>query len=131
MFDYYKVTSKNELVSQMYPPKFNKDYFAGFCKILADLARDKNNPDEFSKFIFYEAGMNLAGHIVSFRDFYEKEFPDGEVDVICEGSVWNCWDLLEGGFMDCIRGSFDYEIKGFLEAVFFSKKNKFRKFFLE
>merc|ERR1712076_194937 len=96
----------------MYPPKFDKAFFAGFCSVLADLAT--NEGDDFSQYIFYEAGKLLAAHILAFKNVLVDEFSNNltssigvleptNVDIVCEGSVWNSWKLLKNGFEDGLR----------------------------
>lgn len=108
MYKYFNCQTRDELVSYMYPPKFDKAFFAGFCQILVKLAQEQN--DEFSKFVFEEAGCLLARHILSFGDLLISEFGNAaekttNVNIVCEGSVWNAYSLLQPGFEKILKTS--------------------------
>lgn len=97
----------------MYPPLFCKTFFASLARKLSDLAETHNN--EFCQFIFGEAGASLAHHIVAMKKkIYGQivknilEDPDltsnssdhnPTIDIVCEGSVWNSYNLLKRGFI--------------------------------
>lgn len=106
MLAYFQVENRRDMVSHMYPPLFNKTHFAGFAKKISELAR---KGDEFCKYLFKEAGMQLGKHILAFAEDFESVFGNPsagdktlEIPIICEGSVWKSWDLLKEGFTEVL-----------------------------
>ena len=119
MYKYFEVENRDELIQYMYPPGFDKTFFSGFTTELAKLGRAGDN---FSKWIFDEAGQLLASHIIALRKNYDGEKSllsklshsiSGKkgsvkakiIDIVCEGSVWRNWDLMGDGFKRNLRHS--------------------------
>lgn len=115
MMEYFNADDFDALIPHMYPPKFNKTFFANFTKDIAKLALAG---DEFSRFLFFECGQHLANHILAFSDHFQTTFSRNKttpssgdvgnplkirVPIVCEGSVWLSWSVIRSGFVDRLR----------------------------
>lgn len=94
---YFKVENQFDLLD-LYYPNMDKPHVASLCKELSEIAR---NGDELAKYIFERAGADLARSI---NAVVQKAQPQllgrkGGVHVLCVGSVWLSYDLLENGFV--------------------------------
>lgn len=65
-------------------------------------AATKNEPDEAIDDIFHQAGCLLAQKVVALLSRVDQRDIDAGVSVICIGSVFNGWDLLELGFVSVL-----------------------------
>ena len=97
MLDYFEVSDRNGMLDHFYND-FNKKNFAGFCKVLSDIATKENDP--LAKWCFAEAGRLLAHHIVAIEKDIDESIKSqkGGPHVICIGSVWKSWPLLKDSF---------------------------------
>ncbi|EUB63428.1 N-acetyl-D-glucosamine kinase [Echinococcus granulosus] len=97
IFDYFGLQNNVDLLEPHY--HFEKSYYSGLCKKLAELAR---SGDALCQHIFYEAGFFLAAHVMAVLQKADPQWrmkPEG-VNVVCRGGVFHSWDLLECGFRD-------------------------------
>ncbi|KAL1502808.1 hypothetical protein ABEB36_007901 [Hypothenemus hampei] len=94
--DFFKLKNKGEVLHLFYQ-NFDKSKIASFCEALSGLARDG---DKLARYIFSQAGEDLARSIDSVAKRASKELfnTPGGLQVICVGSVWLSWDLLQSGF---------------------------------
>ncbi|XP_051830273.1 N-acetyl-D-glucosamine kinase [Antechinus flavipes] len=100
MFDYFKVSDRMGLLTHLYRT-FDKSNFAGFCQKIAEGA---HQGDALCHHIFRKAGEVLARHILAVLPKIQSELfqePMG-LPILCVGSVWNSWDLLEEGFVSTL-----------------------------
>lgn len=100
--DHFDIQSQADLLEHFYS-RFDKAKISSLCKKIADLAIAKGDP--FSKYVFAEAGEQLARSIATVvkkasPELVEKE---GGVHVVCVGSVWLSWELLKPGFVAWIK----------------------------
>jgi len=104
MCDYFNVTDQKGMLRHLYS-EFKKDVIAGMCVELATCARDTRDPLCLSA--FRAAGHFLAFHILALLPKAEKALFSGDacLKVVCTGSVWKSWDLLEEGFVEGMTSS--------------------------
>ncbi|KAF4089124.1 hypothetical protein AMELA_G00062940 [Ameiurus melas] len=96
MEDYFKVSNLMGMLPHLYT-NFQKSYFAGFCRKLAEGA---NAGDAFCRYAFTQAGKVLAQHIVAVLPKVHQELFLGDLGlpILCVGSVWLSWELMKDGF---------------------------------
>nr|ADO27805.1 n-acetyl-d-glucosamine kinase [Ictalurus furcatus] len=96
MEDYFKVSDLMGMLPHLYR-NFQKSYFAGFCRKLAEGA---NAGDAFCRYVFTQAGKVLAQHIVAVLPKVHQELFLGDLGlpILCVGSVWLSWELMKDGF---------------------------------
>jgi len=75
---------------------FTKDKFAGLC---SKIAEEANNGDKLSNWLFIENGKWLAKHVVALCPKMSPELLSNGLPIVCVGSVWKSWALMEKGFM--------------------------------
>jgi N-acetylglucosamine kinase len=102
MCKYFKVCDQMGMLEHLYT-QFKKDFVAGMCVELANCARDEQDP--LCLYAFRCAGQWLARHILALLPKADKSLFDdaGGIHVVCTGSVWKSWDLLQEGFVDGLR----------------------------
>lgn len=76
-------------------------------KRIASLSRElyrstKLERDEAIEDIFYQAGKLLAKNIVALTPKADKKVIEAGLNIICVGSVFKAWDLLEKGFVELL-----------------------------
>lgn len=64
----------------------------------------KSQPDEAIDDIFRQAGRMLAKKIVALLKNADQETLETGLNIVCVGSVFNSWDLLEPGFVELLSG---------------------------
>ncbi|XP_059169770.1 N-acetyl-D-glucosamine kinase-like [Physella acuta] len=99
IYKYYNVKDRSGMLDHLYT-NFNKAKFAGLCKDLAQVGLEKNDP--LCCEIFKEAGKLLARHLYGISNKIHKDLKAraGGLPVVCVGSVFKSWKLLEPGFME-------------------------------
>jgi len=99
MCDYFAVSDQKGMLRHLYS-EFQKDVIAGMCAELAKCARQERDPLCLSA--FQAAGHCLALHILALLPKADKALFSGDAGlrVVCTGSVWKSWDLLEKGFIE-------------------------------
>lgn len=99
--EYLNVENQSDVLSHCYK-NFNKSKYAGMCIRLVKLARDG---DELAKSIFEEAGRYLARSIQAVYPNADQVLlsREGGLHVVCVGSVWLSFDLLEPGFVEQMK----------------------------
>lgn len=102
---HFNVQDKTALLEPFYS-NFDKPFIASLCKALANLA---HNGDKLAKSFFEEAGRDLARSLAA---VIKKASPklterNGGIHILCVGSVWLSWDLLQPGFVDYIDNQTD------------------------
>jgi N-acetylglucosamine kinase len=81
--------------------KFQKSFYAKLCQKLSVAA---SNDDQLCQHIFNEAGRQLARMISALIPKVDKSLIEaGYLSIICVGSVWLSWELLESGFLKEIK----------------------------
>ena len=76
---------------------FTKSKFAGLC---SKIAEEANKGDQLAKWLFTENGKWLAKHVVALCPKMAPELLANGLPIVCVGSVWKSWALMEKGFMD-------------------------------
>ena len=99
MCDYFNVADQKGMLKHLYS-EFQKGVIAGMCCELAKCARDTGDP--LCRSAFQAAGRFLALHILALLPKADKALFSEEagLKVVCTGSVWKSWDLLEEGFVE-------------------------------
>jgi len=100
--NYFNVTDQKGMLKHLYS-EFRKDFIAGMCYELAKCARDTGDPLCCSA--FQAAGRFLALHVLALVPKADEALfsEDAGLKVVCTGSVWKSWDLLEEGFVEGLR----------------------------
>ena len=85
------------MYSSLYGSGFNKSKIAGFTKSLADLAR---SGDKLCAKVFELAGCHLGSFARTLASHLRQPGNPDVFDftIVCVGSVWKSWDLLQEGF---------------------------------
>ncbi|XP_043845409.1 N-acetyl-D-glucosamine kinase-like [Dromiciops gliroides] len=100
MFNYFQVSDRMGLLTHLYRI-FDKSKFAGFCRKVAEGAYQG---DTLCQSIFKEAGELLASHILAVLPKVDPILFKGPLGlpIVCVGSVWKSWELLEEGFVNTL-----------------------------
>lgn len=109
--EHFEVKSRLDLLDHCYA-KFCKSTFSGLCAKLAKCAMEKNDP--LCRKLFDEAGQELARSVCALSPRISPALISqcGEVDIVCVGSVWLSWELLEPGFTRELESAkFRYDLK--------------------
>ncbi|KAH9423130.1 hypothetical protein DERP_007724 [Dermatophagoides pteronyssinus] len=93
VFDHFKIDNYLDLIKPLYQ-EFDKSYIAQLCARIAKLATEKNDPLAIE--LFNEAGKALGQHVKALIPKIEGD----EISVICVGSVFKSWPLLEKKFLN-------------------------------
>ncbi|KAI7692691.1 hypothetical protein SSS_02922 [Sarcoptes scabiei] len=93
LFDYFKIDNYIDLLKPLYH-QFDKSHIAQFCFHIAKLANEKN--DVLALKVFQEAGQVLAQHVKALL----PKITNDHVSIICVGSVFKSWSLLERTFLN-------------------------------
>lgn len=92
---HFKIEKQNDLLSHCYA-NFDKAFYASLC---ASLARSADEGDPLSIDLFLEAGRYLAKSTLALLPRVDQQLlQNGDLNIICVGSVWKSWHLLEPGF---------------------------------
>lgn len=94
--NFFQIQNQKDILDSFYQ-HFDKSRIALLCKSVAQLAREG---DLLSQHIFKQAGADLAKNIAAVARQASKELTEreGGLHVICVGSVWLSWDLLQESF---------------------------------
>ncbi|KAH7641975.1 N-acetylglucosamine kinase [Dermatophagoides farinae] len=93
VFDHFRIDNYFDLIKPLYQ-EFDKSYIAQLCARIAKLATEKNDPLALK--LFNEAGKALAQHVKALLPKIEQD----EISVICVGSLFKSWSLLENEFLN-------------------------------
>lgn len=98
---HFNVEDKTALLGPFYS-NFDKAFIASLCKSLAQLAADG---DKLAKSFFETAGKDLARALIA---VIKKASPKllnrtGGIHILCVGSVWLSFNLVQSGFVECIE----------------------------
>ncbi|XP_037816085.1 N-acetyl-D-glucosamine kinase [Lucilia sericata] len=98
--EHFNIQTRLDLLPHCYA-KFDKPFYASLCKKLSHAAEQG---DELSKFLFREAGAHIATHINSLAPKVHNDLVrEGDLNVVCVGSVWLSWPLLKDGFIQELK----------------------------
>ncbi|ESO98317.1 hypothetical protein LOTGIDRAFT_206236 [Lottia gigantea] len=99
MFKYFKVTDQGGMLQHFYS-NFNKAHIAGFCKEISSETKDP-----LVCHVFKEAGKLLAQHVIALVPKMDKSLinEEGGIRIVCVGSVFKSWPLLELGFVENLK----------------------------
>lgn len=106
---HFNVETRADLLEHCYA-KFQKSFFAKLCE---RLAKSAENNDELCKHLFSEAGRYLAKATLALMPNVDPALAiDGDLSIVCVGSVWQSWHLLQNGFITEInRAKIPYGLK--------------------
>ncbi|XP_068155015.1 N-acetyl-D-glucosamine kinase [Drosophila tropicalis] len=107
--EHFSIETRYDLLTHCYA-KFDKPFFANLCK---KLAQNAEQGDQLALGLFREAGVHLARMIASLLPNVHKDLVEsGDLSVVCVGSVWSSWDLLQEAFnKELSKQSIDYNLK--------------------
>lgn len=98
---HFSVRTQIDILHYCYA-KFEKSFFAGLCKKLAEAAE---KGDELCKFLFVEAGQHIARSLLALLPYVKNDLvATDDLFVACVGSVWKSWHLLREGFFEELKG---------------------------
>jgi len=102
MLDHFQIQDKAGMLDHCYT-RFSKDFFASFCGKLAAAAIEKQDP--MCRQLFEDAGRMLGKFVATLAPNVHQSLAEGEggLRVVCVGSVFKSWELLESGFVDALR----------------------------
>mmetsp|Transcript_27470 Transcript_27470/g.72191 ORF Transcript_27470/g.72191 Transcript_27470/m.72191 type:complete len:348 (-) Transcript_27470:93-1136(-) len=105
MQTYFDVTERIDMLPHLYSD-FDKTKFAGFCAVVCEGAR---GGDAICKEAVAHTATDLARHIAALSGDVAPGLKTGAgwegVDIVCTGSLWKSWDVLEEPFMAAIAAS--------------------------
>lgn len=97
---HFNVKTTNDMLDHCYA-KFNKAFYASLCTSLADAA---NSGDPLCRQMFIDAGRYLAKSTLALTPKVDDALlVDGNLNIVCVGSVWKSWNLLMPGYTDEIQ----------------------------
>ena len=105
IWNYFKIKQPFDILDFLYT-NFKKSFIAKLCKELAEAARTSRDP--LALHIFKEAGIVLGKHIKALLPKADQSLltTPGGLHVLAVGSVLtHCWDLLQEGLLEALRGS--------------------------
>lgn len=92
---HFKIEKQHDLLSHCYA-NFDKAFYASLC---ASLAQSADAGDPLALHLFFEAGRYLAKSTLALLPKVDRKLLlNGDLNVVCVGSVWKSWHLLEPGF---------------------------------
>ncbi|XP_062500922.1 N-acetyl-D-glucosamine kinase-like [Corticium candelabrum] len=96
VYDYFNLKTRSDILPYLYT-NFQKPVIAGLCQMLAKDGKS----DRLCRSLFYAAGEVLAKHIRAIAPYINHDMlsVSGGLPIVCEGSVWKSWDLLQDGFL--------------------------------
>uniref|UniRef100_A0A0B6ZCN7 N-acetyl-D-glucosamine kinase n=1 Tax=Arion vulgaris TaxID=1028688 RepID=A0A0B6ZCN7_9EUPU len=96
IYNHFNIQNQAGMLDHLYS-HFDKAYFSGLCKELANVGLEKADP--LCCQIFREAGHLLAKHLYGISGKMNKDLKtrEGGLPVVCVGSVFKSWQLLEEG----------------------------------
>lgn len=103
IMEHFQIESHLDLLDIFYT-NFDKPSISSLCKRIAD---GGNDGDQLCKNIFEEAGMFLARALSAVIPKASKELTDrdGGIHILCVGSVWLSWHLLQSGFVKYLQNN--------------------------
>ena len=107
ILSYFEIQDEFGLLAHAYHD-FTKAKFAGLC---SKLAEEASNGDELSKFLFTENGKWLAKHVVALCPKMSPQLLSNGLPIVCVGSVWKSWALMEKGFMEELKENAQKHLK--------------------
>ncbi|GFS20633.1 N-acetyl-D-glucosamine kinase [Elysia marginata] len=102
IFKFFKIEDRGDMLDHLYK-NFDKSKFSRLCKELAEVGLQQGDP--LCCQIFEEAGRQLGLHLCAIAHQIGSDLKtrDGGLPVVCVGSVFKSWKLLEPGFIECMR----------------------------
>lgn len=102
IFKFFNISARGDMLNHLYK-NFEKSKFSRLCKELADVALQTQDP--LCCQIFEEAGYLLGQHLCAIAPQIGSDLltQEGGLPVVCVGSVFKSWKLLETGFIQCMR----------------------------
>ncbi|XP_067126532.1 N-acetyl-D-glucosamine kinase-like [Centruroides vittatus] len=103
VLDHFQVEDKFGLLEHCYV-NFSKTFFAGLCAKLAKVATEDEDP--LCCFLFNEAGKALGKHLIAVLPQIHQSLLTGKggLPILCVGSVFKSWKLLQEGFHSALDG---------------------------
>lgn len=107
--EHFSIETRYDMLTHCYG-KFDKPFFANLCK---KLAQNAESGDKLALSLFQESGVHLAKMIKSLLPKVHKDLvKSGELSVVCVGSVWSSWNLLQEAFVEEMsKMNIDYNLK--------------------
>eukprot|EP00118_Oscarella_pearsei_P026124 m.309444 g.309444 ORF g.309444 m.309444 type:complete len:345 (+) comp46508_c0_seq1:90-1124(+) len=99
IYSYFDMETAMDIIPHFYE-KFEKAKVAGLCKVMAE----EGKKDRLCQHVFHSAGYVLGRHIRAIAPNVDQRLlqSPGGLQIICDGSVWNSWNLLKDGFLEAL-----------------------------
>ncbi|XP_055316973.1 N-acetyl-D-glucosamine kinase isoform X2 [Sitodiplosis mosellana] len=92
---HFNIETRYDLLDHCYA-KFDKAFFASMCEKLSHLA---SAGDELCLHLFEDAGISLAKATMALLpNVSDQLLTKNNLNIVCVGSVWKSWTLLQNGF---------------------------------
>ena len=88
-----------------YYETFSKTKFAGLCAKIAMEASSSGDPACVA--LMEENGSLLASHVAALVPKMSHQLVQCGIRIVCVGSVWKSWSLMEKGFHSELKGKFE------------------------
>ena len=88
-----------------YYETFSKTKFAGLCAKIAMEASSSGDPACLA--LMEENGSLLASHVAALVPKMSHQLVQSGIRIVCVGSVWKSWSLMERGFHSELKGKFE------------------------
>jgi len=102
ILDHFDVKDRFGMLAHYYDT-FTKPKFAGLCSKIAGEATSSGDP--MCVALLEENGALLAKHVTALIPKMSPELLANGLRIVCVGSVWKSWHLMEKGFHDQLKGN--------------------------
>ncbi|KAK6622539.1 hypothetical protein RUM44_002351 [Polyplax serrata] len=99
--EHFGVKTRHGMLQHCYS-KFNKSKFAG---VTMKFAEGATKGDLLCLWLFQQTGIALASYIIALWPNVDESLikAPGGLQIVCVGSVWKSWKLLERGFIQRLK----------------------------
>ncbi|XP_028403273.1 N-acetyl-D-glucosamine kinase-like [Dendronephthya gigantea] len=106
MYNYFNLEKPFDILEPLYR-NFDKGKVAHFTTTLAKGAIEKGDP--LCRYLFKEAGVRLGHHVNALETKVDEQLAKSEdgLKVMCVGSVFKSWEILEAGFVEGLKRGHD------------------------
>jgi len=101
ILDYFEVKDRFGMLAHYYET-FSKTKFAGLCAKIAMEASSSGDPACVA--LMEENGSLLASHVAALVPKMSHQLVQSGIRIVCVGSVWKSWSLMERGFHSELKG---------------------------
>ena len=99
ILSYFNIKDHFGILAHAYDD-FTKAKFAGLC---LKIAEEAHKGDQLANWLFTENGKWLAKHVVALCPKMSAKLLCNGLAIVCVGSVWKSWSLMQKGFMSELK----------------------------